>query len=73
MLEGDNLPDSINLCETIIDQIKNIFLIEYSRNRSTINFLTNLFSALIAYAIGQSGQAVPYWHAFATTSVKKKS
>lgn len=37
------------ICETIIDQLKNIFQIEHSRHRSPRNFLTNLFSALIAY------------------------
>jgi hypothetical protein len=37
------------ICETIIDQLKNIFQIEHSRHRSSKNFLTNLFSALIAY------------------------
>jgi hypothetical protein len=37
------------ICETIIDQLKNIFQIEHSRHRSSANFVTNLFSALIAY------------------------
>lgn len=37
------------ICETIIDQLKNIFQVEHSRHRSPSNFLTNLFSALIAY------------------------
>ena len=37
------------ISETIIDQLKNIFQIEHSRHRSPKNFLTNLFSALIAY------------------------
>ncbi len=37
------------ICETIFDQLKNIFQIEHSRHRSPKNFLTNLFSALIAY------------------------
>ena len=37
------------ICETIIDQLKNIMQIEHSRHRSPKNFLTNLFSALIAY------------------------
>jgi hypothetical protein len=37
------------ICETIIDQLKNIFQIEHSRHRSPANFLNNLFSALIAY------------------------
>jgi hypothetical protein len=37
------------ICETIIDQLKNIFQIEHSRHRSTKNFFTNLFAALIAY------------------------
>jgi hypothetical protein len=37
------------ICETIIDQLKNIFQIKHSRHRSPKNFLTNLFSALIAY------------------------
>lgn len=37
------------VCETIIDQLKNIFQIEHSRHRSPKNFLTNMFSALIAY------------------------
>jgi len=37
------------ICETIIDQLKNIFQIEHSRHRSPKNFLTNLFAGLIAY------------------------
>lgn len=37
------------ICETIIDQLKNTFQIEHSRHRSPKYFLTNLFSALIAY------------------------
>lgn len=37
------------VCESIIDQLKNIFYIEHSRHRSPINFLNNTFSALIAY------------------------
>jgi len=37
------------VCETIIDQLKNICQVEHSRHRSPKNFLTNLFSALIAY------------------------
>ena len=37
------------VCETIIDQLKNIFQIEHSRHRSPRNFLTNLFAWLIAY------------------------
>jgi hypothetical protein len=48
------LADAINLrkraiCETIFDQLKNIFQIEHSRHRSPKNFITNLFSGLIAY------------------------
>jgi hypothetical protein len=35
--------------ESIIDQLKNIFLIEHSRYRSVGNFFSNVFSALIAY------------------------
>ena len=37
------------VCESIIDQLKNIFQIEHSRHRSPKNFLTNLFAGLIAY------------------------
>lgn len=37
------------ICESIIDQLKNIFQIEHSRHRSPTNFLTNLFAGLIAY------------------------
>jgi len=37
------------VCESIIDQLKNIFQIEHSRHRSPSNFLNNLFTALIAY------------------------
>ncbi|MEL6559005.1 MAG: transposase, partial [Bacteroidota bacterium] len=37
------------VCESIIDQLKNIFQIEHSRHRSPSNFLNNLFAALIAY------------------------
>ncbi len=35
--------------EGIIDQLNNIFQVENSRHRSPKNFLTNLYSALIAY------------------------
>jgi hypothetical protein len=35
--------------ETNIDPLKIIFQIEHTRHRSPKNFLTNLFSALIAY------------------------
>lgn len=41
------------ICVTIIDQLKNIFQIEYSRHRSPKNFLINLFSALIAYKFNE--------------------
>ncbi len=37
------------IIETIFDQLKNIFQVEYSRNRSQINYFNNVFSALIAY------------------------
>lgn len=37
------------ICETIIDQLKNIFQVEHSRHRSQANFFNNIFSALIAY------------------------
>jgi hypothetical protein len=37
------------IAETIIDQLKNICQIEHSRHRSPINFVNNLFAALIAY------------------------
>lgn len=37
------------IIETIIDQLKNIFQVEHSRNRSQINYFNNIFSALIAY------------------------
>ena len=35
--------------ETIFDQLKNIFQVEHSRNRSQTNYFNNIFSALIAY------------------------
>ena len=38
------------LVETVYDQLKNICQIEYSRHHSFENFLTNLFSGLIAYS-----------------------
>ncbi len=37
------------IIETIFDQLKNIFQMEHSRNRSQINYFNNIFSALIAY------------------------
>ena len=37
------------IIETIFDQLKNIFQVEHSRNRSQINYFNNIFSALIAY------------------------
>lgn len=38
-----------SLIETVNDQLKNISQIEHSRHRSSINFLVNLISGLIAY------------------------
>jgi len=37
------------IIETIFDQLKNIFQVEHSRNRSEVNYFNNIFSALIAY------------------------
>lgn len=37
------------LIETVNDQLKNIFHIDHTRHRSRYNFLTNLFTGLIAY------------------------
>jgi hypothetical protein len=37
------------IAESIIDQLKNISQIEYSRHRSSMNFLVNLMCGLIAY------------------------
>lgn len=37
------------IIETIFDQLKNIFQVEHSRNRSQTNYFNNIFSALIAY------------------------
>jgi hypothetical protein len=48
------------ICETIIDQLKNIFQIEHSRHRSPKNFLTNLFSALIAYSFTEKKPSLKY-------------
>jgi hypothetical protein len=48
------------ICETIIDQLKNIFQIEHSRHRSPKNFLTNLFSALIAYSFTEKKPSLEY-------------
>ena len=39
------------IIETINDQLKNISQIEHSRHRSPMNFLLNLFAALIAYQL----------------------
>jgi len=41
--------DSERAKQTIFDQLKNIFQVEHSRNRSQINYFNNIFSALIAY------------------------
>jgi hypothetical protein len=40
-----------SIIETINDQLKNISQIEHSRHRSFTNFLVNLISGLIAYAL----------------------
>lgn len=37
------------IIETIFDQLKNIYQVEHSRNRSEVNYFNNIFSALIAY------------------------
>lgn len=38
-----------SIIETVNDQLKNISQIEHSRHRSVPNFLTNMFSGIIAY------------------------
>ena len=47
-----------SLIETINDQLKNISQIEYPRHRSFTNFLINLISGLIAYALQPSKPAL---------------
>jgi hypothetical protein len=37
------------IIETIVDQLKNISQIEYSRHRSPVNFVVNVLCGLIAY------------------------
>ena len=37
------------IIENVVDQLKNISLIEHSRHRNPINFLVNLLCGLIAY------------------------
>jgi hypothetical protein len=46
------------ICETIIDQLKNIFQVEHSRHRSPKNFLANIFSALIAYNFSEKKPSI---------------
>ncbi len=41
------------IIETIFDQLKKIFQVEHSKNRSQINYFNNIFSALIAYNFGE--------------------
>ena len=37
------------ICETVIDQLKNISQIEHTRHRSVDNFFVNLIAGLVAY------------------------
>jgi len=37
------------ICAAMIDQLKNIFQVEHSGQRSQANFFNNIFSAWIAY------------------------
>jgi hypothetical protein len=39
-----------SIIETINDQLKNIFDLEYSRHRSLLNYLSNIVPALVAYS-----------------------
>ena len=41
------------IIETIFDQLKNIFQVEHSINRSQINYFNNIFSTLIAYNVAE--------------------
>ncbi len=48
------LSDRLLLCkrsiiETIVNQLKNIFHIDYTRHRSPINFAIDLLAGLVAY------------------------
>lgn len=38
-----------SICETVIDQLKNISQIEHTRHRSPFNFFVNLIAGLVAY------------------------
>ena len=49
VLEDKLLTRKRFIIETIVDQLKNISQIEYTRHRSTTNFLVNLIAGLIAY------------------------
>ncbi len=48
------------ICETIIDQLKNIFQIEHSRHRSQSNFFNNIFSALNAYNFSEKKPSLKF-------------
>jgi hypothetical protein len=39
-----------SLIETLNDQLKNIFNLEHSRNRSLLNYLSNVVACLVAYS-----------------------
>lgn len=39
------------IIETVNDQLKNMSQIEHSRHRSPMNFMVNLISGLVAYAL----------------------
>jgi len=47
-----------SIIETIIDQLKNISQIEYSRHRSIPNFIVNLIAGITAYRLKEKKPAI---------------
>jgi len=50
-----------SMIETIIDQIKNISQIEYSRHRSIPNFMVNLIAGITAYELKEKNRLYPIY------------
>lgn len=53
-----------SVIETVNDELKNICQLEHSRHRSFVNFLTNTFAGLIAYAFLPKKPAISFQGSF---------
>ncbi|TBO43299.1 hypothetical protein EYS08_08120 [Pedobacter kyonggii] len=61
-----------SVIETVNNELKNIYQIEYSKHRSFINFIVNILAGLAAYSFFPKKPSINYTHFNNRTQVRDK-